>query len=61
MPGGAPVVAALARLTAGIVPLRLKLKKFKGIEAYLAEVRAGKLPAIPYFIEYFAPCDPEAQ
>ncbi|MFM0158016.1 helix-turn-helix domain-containing protein [Paraburkholderia sediminicola] len=61
VPGGAPVVAAVERLTAGIAPLRAKLKRFKGVEAYLAEVREGKLPTIPYLIEHFAPHNSEAQ
>ncbi|MFM0484195.1 helix-turn-helix transcriptional regulator [Paraburkholderia strydomiana] len=61
VPCGAPVVAAFERVTAGIEPLRAKLKRFKGIEAYLAEVREGKLPAIPYLMEHFAQHDPDAQ
>ncbi|QQC63805.1 helix-turn-helix domain-containing protein [Paraburkholderia ginsengisoli] len=52
VPGGAPVVAAVERLTAGIAPLRAKLKRFKGIEAYLAEVRAGALPMVRGFEDY---------
>jgi transcriptional regulator with XRE-family HTH domain len=52
VPCGAPVVAAVERMTAGIEPLRAKLKRFKGIEVYLAEVRTGKLPMVPGFDEY---------
>jgi hypothetical protein len=61
VPGGAPVVAAVTRLTAGIAPLRAKLRKFKGIEAYLAEVKNGTLPPINYLTERFESHDPEVQ
>jgi transcriptional regulator with XRE-family HTH domain len=54
IPGGAPVVAAVKRLSSGVAPLRLKLRKIKGIDAYMAQVRAGTLPAIPYLTERYS-------
>lgn len=60
MPGGAPVAAAVQRLSSGVAPLRAKLKKFKGIEAYLAEVKNGTLPPIDYLTERFDHADTAA-
>ncbi|WP_322056780.1 helix-turn-helix transcriptional regulator [Paraburkholderia sp. J63] len=53
LPGGAPVVATAQRLERSLEPLRAKLKKFKGLESYMAEVRAGTLPVIPYLCERY--------
>lgn len=54
LPGGAPVLAAVQRLTAGVAPLRHKLKKLKGIDAYMEEVRNGSMPSIPYLTERYS-------
>ena len=55
--GGAPVIAAVERLTKGLDPLRNKLKKIKGIDSYMAEVRAGTMEPIPYLTERFSQRD----
>ncbi|MFM0608715.1 helix-turn-helix transcriptional regulator [Paraburkholderia sediminicola] len=54
MPGGAPFVATAQRLAHSLGPLRTKLKKLKGIDSYMAEVRDGTLPAIPYLTERYS-------
>lgn len=54
MPGGAPIVAAHQRLAASAIPLRLKLKKFKGIQSYMDEVMRGTLPPIDYLTDRYS-------
>jgi len=54
VPGGAPVLAALQRLATDVAPLRLKLKKFRGIESYMDEVKRGTLPPIDYLTDRYS-------
>lgn len=54
MPGSAPLLAAIESLTRAVAPLRLKLKRYQGIDSYFNELRAGKLPAIGYLTERYS-------
>ncbi|MDH6150500.1 MULTISPECIES: helix-turn-helix transcriptional regulator [Paraburkholderia] len=51
MPGGAPVVAALQRLTQSVASLRRVHGKFVETEKLFAALRAGKLTPIPWLTD----------
>lgn len=60
MPGGAPVLAAVERLAAGVAPLRTKLVKLRAVEAALNELRSGNTISPEKFIEFFTARDEHA-
>jgi len=57
VPGGAPILAAVERLAAGVAPLRTKLAKLRAVEAALAELKAGRAIVPERFNEFFADRD----
>ncbi|MDR5809531.1 XRE family transcriptional regulator [Caballeronia sp. LZ019] len=60
MPGGAPVLAAVERLAAGVAPLRKKLAKLQAVEAALNELKSGNAISPAKFIEFFRERDAQA-
>ncbi|MEZ2349558.1 helix-turn-helix transcriptional regulator [Caballeronia sp. RCC_10] len=60
MPGGAPVLAAVARLAVGVAPLRGKLGKLRAVEAALAELKSGNAISPAKYIEFFTERDEQA-
>lgn len=57
LPGGAPLMAAVDSLTKAVAPVRTKLKKFKSISGYFDDMRAGRMPVIPYLMERYNQSD----
>jgi transcriptional regulator with XRE-family HTH domain len=53
IPGGAPLMAAVDGLSKAVAPIRIKLKKFRSIAGYFDEMRAGKMPVVPYLMERY--------
>lgn len=54
VPGSAPVLAAVEQLSAFAEPIRDKLRHFQNVEAYIDDVKQGRMPAIPYLSERHA-------
>ncbi|WP_174771892.1 XRE family transcriptional regulator [Paraburkholderia sp. SG-MS1] len=54
IPGSAPVLRAVEQLSAIAEPIRDKLRHFQNVEAYIDDVKAGRMPAIPYLSERHA-------
>jgi transcriptional regulator with XRE-family HTH domain len=52
--GSAPVLAAVEELSALSEPIRDKLRHFQSVEAYIEDVKAGRMPSIPYLSERHA-------
>lgn len=60
MPGGAPILVAVARLAKGAAPMRAKLEKLRAVETVLAELKAGNSIAPQRFAEFFGQREEEA-
>lgn len=60
LPGGAPLMAAVDGLSKAVAPVRTKLKKFKSISGYFDDMRAGRMPVIPYLMERYSQSDLQA-
>jgi len=54
VPGSAPVLVAVEQLSALAEPIRERLRHFKNIEEYIEDVKAGRMPTIPYLTERHA-------
>lgn len=52
--GSAPVLVAVEQLSAIAEPFREKLRHFQNVEAYIEDVKAGRMPAIPHLSERHA-------
>lgn len=52
-PGGAPLLAAVTGVIDAAEPVRHKLHQFQSIEDYLAQMRSGQVPVIPYLTERY--------
>ena len=57
LPGGAPLMAAVDGLSKAVAPVRIKLKKFKSISGYFDDMRAGRMPVVPYLVERYKQAD----
>ncbi|MBB1636074.1 XRE family transcriptional regulator [Cupriavidus sp. UME77] len=53
-PGGAPLLAAVGCVVQAAEPARRKAKQFQSIDHYLGEMRAGRMPVIPYLAERYS-------
>ncbi|TAM53822.1 MAG: XRE family transcriptional regulator [Paraburkholderia sp.] len=54
MRGSASLVASVEKLARAVEPLRRKIAHYRSIDAYFDELRAGKLPPIPYLTERYS-------
>ncbi|WP_028211547.1 helix-turn-helix domain-containing protein [Paraburkholderia mimosarum] len=52
--GSAPLVAAAGELARAVEPLRKKVMRYRAIDSYFDDLRAGRLQPIPYLIERYA-------
>lgn len=52
-PGGAPLLAAVGSVVEAAEPVRHKVRQFLAIDDYLAMMRDGKMPVIPYLKERY--------
>lgn len=57
MQGGAPLLHAADELREAVEPLRQKLMRYRAIDSYFDDLRAGRMPPIPYLIERYAAPD----
>lgn len=55
--GSAPLMKAIEGTEQSIAPLREKLRRFKGIDSYFADLKQGKIEAIPYLVERYTQRD----
>lgn len=51
--GSATIVHAVEGLSTAVAPIRKKVERFKAIDLYFAEVKAGTMPAIPHLIDRY--------
>lgn len=51
--GSAKLVRAVSELTKAVEPLRQKVMRYRAIDSYFDELRAGKLQPIPYLTERY--------